>query len=480
MPPRRLLAWALAAVGALAAGAVPALAAGPESSATALAVLVRLPDGGETVVGSVTGPPFASRRLEPEAGGPVGFGAGSTDVRRSPGAGARMQAWTTIDRLSILDGLIVADTLTVRATAAADERRSGGGFEGAVLEGLSVAGVEVEPAPNLRVSLGDLGYVVVLEQAVQRERDGRAYRGFTVALHVYLTASAGGLPAGSELLVGYAEAAAEAPAPPAPEPAAGPSPGDGQPSPDDPEEPLPPPPGATPEPPPIVRDPPESVRPRITGRGYVFPVYGPVGFSDDFGAPRASTGWHHGTDLFARLGAPVLAVADGVLSSVGWNPVGGWRLWLRDGQGNEYYYAHLSAFSPLAESGARVRAGDVIGFVGDTGDAAGTPYHLHFEIHPAALLGLGYDGVVNPYPYLLAWHERRDEAFGAALAAGPAPAPGAYLLEADDISTVSGLEPGGIARALGIAGTVDLLLPSALPRLVRARPGFAPPTGPGA
>ena len=168
------------------------------------------------------------------------------------------------------------------------------------------------------------------------------------------------------------------------------------------------PPGADPEPPgaePDRRRPssstrPPGVQPQITGQGYVFPVWGPASFSDDFGAPRATTGWHHGNDIFAPLGAPILAVSDGTLFLVGWNDVGGHRLWLRDGQGNEYYYAHLSAYSPLAVNGARVEAGDVLGFVGATGDAAGTPYHLHFEIHPTALLGLGYDGVVNPYAYL--------------------------------------------------------------------------------
>ena len=59
----------------------------------------------------------------------------------------------------------------------------------------------------------------------------------------------------------------------------------------------------------------------------------------------------------------------GTVFSVGWNDLGGYRLWLRDRQGNQFYYAHLSAFSPLAVDGTEVRAGDVIGFVGNTGDA---------------------------------------------------------------------------------------------------------------
>ena len=124
-------------------------------------------------------------------------------------------------------------------------------------------------------------------------------------------------------------------------------------------------------------------------------------FIDTFGAARAGVVWHHGQDIFAPLGTPLLAVADGTIFSVGWNDLGGYRLWLRDRQGNQFYYAHLSAFSPLAVDGNEVKAGAVVGFVGNTGDAQTTPYHLHFEIHPVGLLPLGYDGVVNPMPYLL-------------------------------------------------------------------------------
>jgi murein DD-endopeptidase MepM/ murein hydrolase activator NlpD len=140
----------------------------------------------------------------------------------------------------------------------------------------------------------------------------------------------------------------------------------------------------------------------LAGGGYVFPVAGEASFSASFRAPRTTT-WHHGIDIFAARGTPLVAVADGSLFNIGWNDVGGNRLWLRDAAGNDFYYAHLDGYSPLAQEGASVRAGDVIGFVGDTGDAAGTPPHLHFEIHPPELASQGYDGVVDPYPYLTAW-----------------------------------------------------------------------------
>lgn len=140
----------------------------------------------------------------------------------------------------------------------------------------------------------------------------------------------------------------------------------------------------------------------LAGGGYVFPIAGEASFSDDFRFQR-DTMWHHGNDIFAAKGTPVVAVAQGTVFKVGWNDVGGNRLWLRDAAGNEFYYAHLSGYSPLAREGAQVAGGEVLGFVGDTGDAAGTSPHLHFEIHPPELQGLGYDGVVDPYPYLSAW-----------------------------------------------------------------------------
>ena len=154
----------------------------------------------------------------------------------------------------------------------------------------------------------------------------------------------------------------------------------------------------------------------LTAGPYIFPVFGQVSYSDSFGAFRADTGWHHGDDIFAQLGTPVLAVAKGVVFSVGWNTLGGNRLWLADRQGNQFYYAHLSSYSPLAVNGARVNAGDVLGFVGNTGDAITTPYHLHFEIHPVSLLGKGYDGVVDPTPYLTSWEHLRNLSFSGGVA----------------------------------------------------------------
>jgi murein DD-endopeptidase MepM/ murein hydrolase activator NlpD len=148
---------------------------------------------------------------------------------------------------------------------------------------------------------------------------------------------------------------------------------------------------------------PLKLQPKLTAGHYVFPVYGPSSYIDSFGAARSDVTYHHGDDIFGQLGQPLVACADGTIFSVGWNKIGGNRLWILDSQGNQFYYAHLSAFSTAAVNGAHVKAGQVVGFLGNTGDAEGTPYHLHFEVHPVSLLYLGYDGAVDPTPYLDAW-----------------------------------------------------------------------------
>jgi hypothetical protein len=148
---------------------------------------------------------------------------------------------------------------------------------------------------------------------------------------------------------------------------------------------------------------PLKITPPLGLSRYVFPVAGSVSFTDTYGADRSDVSWHHGDDIFAPLGTPVVAVADGTLNRVGWERLGGWRLWVRDRLGNEFYYAHLSGYTRAALDKGRVKAGTVLGFVGDTGDAFGTPFHLHFEIHPRSLLPLRYDGAVDPTSYLDHW-----------------------------------------------------------------------------
>ena len=131
---------------------------------------------------------------------------------------------------------------------------------------------------------------------------------------------------------------------------------------------------------------------------HVFPIVGGASFSNDWGGPRPGGRRHQGIDLFAKTGTPVVAVSDGTLFKVGWNRIGGWRLWLRDRWGNEFYYAHNSAYAPAAREGAVVKAGTVIAFVGNTGDARTTPPHVHLQIHP-----VGGGDPIPPFSYVSAW-----------------------------------------------------------------------------
>ena len=145
---------------------------------------------------------------------------------------------------------------------------------------------------------------------------------------------------------------------------------------------------------------PATPSPEILARfpGAVFPVIGSYTYTDTFGAYRADMpNGHEGDDIFASYGTPVAAVQDGTITGVGTTTIGGNNIHLTTSRGDYFYYAHLSRFATGLVQGQRVVAGQTIGYVGDTGDAKGTPPHLHFEIHP--------DGgpAVDPTPYLDAW-----------------------------------------------------------------------------
>jgi murein DD-endopeptidase MepM/ murein hydrolase activator NlpD len=366
-----------------------------------------------------------------------------------------------ITGISLFGGEVTVQLVDAKVKASAESTGGTGDFTGTGVSGLggsAVAGGQ----------LGNWGTLTVGSGTGESTEDSGAHgwHGSVSALDITLIADHGGLPAGSEILIGYAAANVRAdaietqPTTTATQPSTVPTgttrgakaKGAGKR-------------GNAPHKSkknrqlPIGKIP--SVQPQLTAGRYVFPVYGDAAYGDTFGAPRADVSWHHGDDIFAPLGAPVLAVADGTVFSVGWNPIGGWRLWLRDRAGNEFYYAHLSAYSPYALNKAQVRAGTVLGFVGSTGDAEGTPYHLHFEVHPVALLGLGYDGAVNPTPYLDAWRRLQDIRFGTGgawlpglvrLTPSRAPEPGAILLQITDISSANGLDPGSLRRALAPPG----------------------------
>ena len=451
-----LVAAALVLSTAFAAAAPPPRTATTGSSAALVRIVI--PGQDPVSVGELEWPTNLKADVQsfayPDDGSVIRIGRSKAQVSAQPGQSAASQALADVVVLSLFDGEVTAARVTASTSAGASVRSAGATADASSVQGLRALDADVTTAPGSTAALSDWGILSVLSEDSGGAPTGppRAQSG-VAALRVQLLAEHGGLPAGTEIIVGVAQTTAVAAPGRLPRPGTRP-----EPPPDDPSLPTAPEPETTDEP---VPGGPVLVAPVVSARlssgGYVFPVFGPVSFGDSFGAPRSNIpgGWHHGEDIFAPQGAPILAVADGTIHTVGFIKIGGYRFWLRDDSGNEFYYAHLSAYTPLAVDGKRVEAGDVIGFVGDTGDAEGGTPHLHFEIHPAAMIGLGYDGVVAPYPILTAWRRADDISFSAGrifVPTGPGddalPPPGAVLLQADDISPTSGLVPNGLERAL--------------------------------
>src|SRR5256714_1889277 len=185
----------------------------------------------------------------------------------------------------------------------------------------------------------------------------------------------------------------------------------------------------------------------VVVRRITMPVQGSVSYRDDFGDPRAGH-THQGNDLMVNKGRPLLAAADGTVRRVfvdNGTATQGNMLVLRDAEGWEYWYLHINndtpgtddglnplehAFAPGIAVGATVKAGDVVAYAGDSGDAETAGSHLHFELHPPG------GEAVDPYPSLRLAQGLR---FGnrCAFDTNPTPspaaasAPGYWLLGAD-------------------------------------------------
>lgn len=134
-----------------------------------------------------------------------------------------------------------------------------------------------------------------------------------------------------------------------------------------------------------------------------------VNFWDSWGAPRSGGRRHQGTDIMSPRGAPIVAVADGIVTRLDVGRISGYNIRVEHADGWVTSYLHLNndtygtddggggtwtAFFPTLMEGDEVKAGQVIGYVGDSGNAEGTRPHTHFE--------LKHDGEKrNPYPYLM-------------------------------------------------------------------------------
>ena len=371
-------------------GATLAIAAAPQSGCPSVGAIGILPPHSRPVV-LAPGRALTTAQVAYPADGSILTAAGlsldSTCNETRAGGTAQVRG------VSLFGGAVTAHSATVNLS-------SGGGS----VSGLAVNGRPTQLVAGHAIRIGNWGYLIAPDP-------GAASRS---AFEVELSSEHAGLPAGTLIFVPYARIEIAPSSPPAAAPSAGPvtteettasAPGIAGPAVTHDE--------AFGRPaskrihfhPRKPRHPPLTITPPLSGGPYVFPVGGNAFFGDSYGGLRTDVagGWHHGDDIFAPLGTPVIAVADGTLNRIGWERLGGWRLWVRDNAGDQYYYAHLSGYSPLALASKRVHRGDVIGFVGNTGDAFTTLPHLHFEIHPRQLLHLHYDGAVNPTGYLQSW-----------------------------------------------------------------------------
>ncbi len=122
--------------------------------------------------------------------------------------------------------------------------------------------------------------------------------------------------------------------------------------------------------------------------GMYCPVAGPTSFVDSWGDPRSGGRAHEGVDMMGAYGTPQVAIVSGTITYAAYSSLGGNVQYLQGDDGNLYVYIHQASHTVTS---GRVKAGQQISVLGDTGNAAGNP-HLHFEFHP------GGGGPVNPYP----------------------------------------------------------------------------------
>jgi hypothetical protein len=220
----------------------------------------------------------------------------------------------------------------------------------------------------------------------------------------------------------------------------------------------------------------------VQGKRIIFPVLGKFRYGNDFGDPRGQ-GRHEGIDIVApRKALAVAAEAGRVKYHIG-SARAGCMLYLHGESGTTYLYVHLNndlgtsndnrgrcapgiAFAPGLKSGARVAAGEPIGFVGDSGDADGIEPHLHFELHP------GDGAAVNPFTHLnRAWRllfaapRKGDTALwlkGSVLARQPS----AFKVQVNSLGVrATGLKLNGISRPVSLGVSESTVIENAVGEL---------------
>ena len=254
---------------------------------------------------------------------------------------------------------------------------------------------------------------------------------------------------------------------------------------------VPPPPGGKPPPP---KSPPKAPPSPPTRNGVpqlIFPVVGPATYTNDFGDARGR-GSHEGNDIMAPKRAIAVAAEAGTVKFhvSSWNA--GCMLYLYGKSGTTYLYIHLNndltlkndnrgkcvtgvAFAKGLKSGARVAAGEPVGYVGDSGDANGIASHLHFEVHPRG------NGPTNPYTHLrnakkLLFSARAGTTVDVTLTGSLVTAAvDAVTVKVDRLRASTGLRVPEVKRNVEVALPPSVQLESAagqvLTRLVRVRTG---------
>jgi murein DD-endopeptidase MepM/ murein hydrolase activator NlpD len=416
------------------------------------------------------------------------------------------KADVTATGISLLGGIVTADAMHLSATSSVLDGDAQATTGASTVTGLHVTGVDDAALPSTggTVTVPGVGTLDVLK--ADSQAGGGDASATIYGLSLVLTAATDGLPAGATITVGALttradQASLDALSPtPTPTPTLTPTP-----TPTPIPTPTPTPTHtrtATPTPRPTAAAPsptatatgssypatsysampaPSTPSPAILGRfpGAVFPVVGTYSFTDTFGAYRADMpGGHEGDDIFATYGSVVVAVQDGTITGVSLTSIGGNNIHLTTSSGDYFYYAHLSRFATGLTQGQQVVAGQTIGYVGDTGDAKGTPPHLHFEIHPNG------GAAVDPTIYLNAWRaaghsvstspSAQTTAAAAPTAATDDPAIDAALQQAAEgfaalqngITSGPRQSPGGSAP-IGLAGAALLVANTAGALLIK-------------
>jgi murein DD-endopeptidase MepM/ murein hydrolase activator NlpD len=132
----------------------------------------------------------------------------------------------------------------------------------------------------------------------------------------------------------------------------------------------------------------------VSPAGRTCPVAGAHSFRDSWLEPRPGGRQHHGVDMIAARGTPLVAIESGYIWSMSFHYLGGNGIYVKGNSGDIYYYAHMDGYGPGMSQGVRVDKGQLIGYVGDTGNATGTP-HLHLGYMP------GGGPLTNPYQLMV-------------------------------------------------------------------------------